>query len=505
MGYDVWRSTTNDPTTAANITPGDTILTTFNDTTAVAGVTYYYWVKADNDGGSSAFSTGDSGIRALAVTTVAQVRPDNSYTTAQNLGPTTAVQVNAALSSASDVNWYQFTLTSPGDAYTQFKITFTGAAGKIKAALYANPAHSGVTLAGVDGAGTETLSLGHLAAGTYYVRVYGYAALSYSLLVIPPQAQQVAPVAPATPATVAASSTYSDGVHLAWTAPSGATGYQVWRSTTNDSTTAAELTTTDVTATSYVDTTAVVGTTYYYWIVADNSVGSSGYSADASGVRVSGPATVAQATNNTSYTTAQNLGTVTSALQVNGALASASIVNWYEFTISAAGDSTSQIVIAFTGAAGKIKAALYSDPAHKGAILAGTDAAGTETLSLQGLAAGTYYIRVYGSAALSYTLTVTPPVAATSSQPTSAPAATTGLTASNSTFSNGVHLSWTASTSATGYQVWRSTTNTSGSATKLTSTDVTATTYVDTTAVVGTTYYYWVVADNSAGSSGYSV
>ncbi len=86
MGYDVWRSTTNDPTTAANITPGDTILTTFNDTTAVAGVTYYYWVKADNDGGSSAFSTGDSGIRALAVTTVAQVRPDNSYTTAQNLG-----------------------------------------------------------------------------------------------------------------------------------------------------------------------------------------------------------------------------------------------------------------------------------------------------------------------------------------------------------------------------------------------------------------------------------
>ena len=51
------------------------------------------------------------------------------------------------------------------------------------------------------------------------------------------------------------------------------------------------------------------------------------------------------------------------------------------------------------------------------------------------------------------------------------------------------------------YEVWRSISNNSGTATKISSPDVTGTSYDDTTAVVGTTYWYWVKAKNTGGTS----
>ncbi|HSU67686.1 MAG TPA: PPC domain-containing protein, partial [Tepidisphaeraceae bacterium] len=85
----------------------------------------------------------------------------------------------------------------------------------------------------------------------------------------------------------------------------------------------------------------------------------------------------------------------------------------------------------------------------------------------------------------------------------SAPPAPTGVTASNGTFTDGVHVSWTAAPTATSYQVWRATTNSSSKATQIAS-GVATTAYTDTTATAGTTYYYWVKAVNSAGTSGFS-
>lgn len=84
------------------------------------------------------------------------------------------------------------------------------------------------------------------------------------------------------------------------------------------------------------------------------------------------------------------------------------------------------------------------------------------------------------------------------------PAAPTGVSASDGTFSDGVHVTWAAPTGATAYEVWRNTTNSSSSATKISATDVTTTTYTDTTATAGKTYFYWVKAKNSAGTSGFS-
>ncbi|NLX22688.1 MAG: hypothetical protein GXY55_13630 [Phycisphaerae bacterium] len=83
------------------------------------------------------------------------------------------------------------------------------------------------------------------------------------------------------------------------------------------------------------------------------------------------------------------------------------------------------------------------------------------------------------------------------------PDAPTGVTASDGTYLDRVAVAWNASTGATGYQVWRATTNNSGSASQLAAPTVTS--YDDTTAVSGTTYYYWVKATNSSGSSGFSI
>jgi hypothetical protein len=88
--YEVWRSTANDSGSAGKLTdvaPGLTaekresrtlrytanqpvlaprsVNPAYDDTSAAAGATYYYWVKAVNAGGASAFSSPDSGYAAV--------------------------------------------------------------------------------------------------------------------------------------------------------------------------------------------------------------------------------------------------------------------------------------------------------------------------------------------------------------------------------------------------------------------------------------------------------
>ncbi len=89
-------------------------------------------------------------------------------------------------------------------------------------------------------------------------------------------------------------------------------------------------------------------------------------------------------------------------------------------------------------------------------------------------------------------------ITVTSSQP---PAAPTGLTASAG--SGKISLSWTASSGASSYNVYRGTTAGGESATPL-ATNVTTTTYADTTAAAGTKYYYKVAAVNTSGTSSLS-
>jgi len=86
----------------------------------------------------------------------------------------------------------------------------------------------------------------------------------------------------------------------------------------------------------------------------------------------------------------------------------------------------------------------------------------------------------------------------------SLPPATSGLlTASNGTSASHVALTWVKSSYATSYKIFRSTSNNRESASQI-ATGVSGTSYNDTSAVAGATYYYWVKATNTAGDSGFS-
>ena len=69
-----------------------------------------------------------------------------------------------------DVDWYEFTVSSGFTA----TMTFTDAVGDLELEAY-----SGTTFAWLDGSYSasdmESITLTGLAAGPYYVRVYGYA------------------------------------------------------------------------------------------------------------------------------------------------------------------------------------------------------------------------------------------------------------------------------------------------------------------------------------------
>ena len=85
-----------------------------------------------------------------------------------------------------------------------------------------------------------------------------------------------------------------------------------------------------------------------------------------------------------------------------------------------------------------------------------------------------------------------------------APQPPTNVAASDGTYTDKVLVTWTAPANATAYEVWRNTSNNSGTATKISSSDVIGTSYSDTTATAGTTYWYWVKAKNASETSGVS-
>jgi hypothetical protein len=85
-----------------------------------------------------------------------------------------------------------------------------------------------------------------------------------------------------------------------------------------------------------------------------------------------------------------------------------------------------------------------------------------------------------------------------------APQPPTNVAATDGTYTDKVRVTWTASANATGCEVWRSASNTTGAATKISTSDVTGTTFDDATATAGTTYWYWIKAKNSTGTSNFS-
>jgi fibronectin type 3 domain-containing protein len=266
-----------------------------------------------------------------------------------------------------------------------------------------------------------------------------------------------------TPPPAPAGLTASPGnaqVTLNWGASTGATSYNVKRSTTSGGpyTTIA----TGVTATSFTNTGLTNGTTYHFVVSAVNSFGESGNSNQASATPIGTPTPPSPPTG---VTATPGNAQVT--------------LNW-----NASTGATSYNVKRSTTSGGP-----YT-----------TIATGVTATSFTntGLTNGTTYFFVVSAVNSAGESANSGQVPATPQQ--ALPPAPTGLTASPGNAQ--VTLNWNASSGATSYNVKRSTT--SGGPYTTIATGVTATSFTNTGLTNGTTYFFVVSAVNSAGQSGNS-
>jgi uncharacterized protein (DUF362 family) len=139
----------------------------------------------------------------------------------------------------------------------------------------------------------------------------------------------------------------------------------------------------------------------------------------------------------------------------------------------------------------------WGDGTNSGWLPVGTTSAKKSWTSL-----GTYNVRAQARCAnhTSFLSSWSEPLPVTINSPPSPP---TNVQASDGSYMEKVQVTWTASSGATSYTVYRAT-STLRRATKVAIVTTSNTTYDDTTASVGRSYYYWVKASNSYGTSGFS-
>ena len=275
----------------------------------------------------------------------------------------------------------------------------------------------------------------------------------------PVSATDFDPNAPLPPAAPTVTMTYSDSgkPKLTWNAVSGATSYRVFRSESRGTGYSLLGTTT---ATSYTNTGAAVGKTYYYRVKAVNSVGTSGYSNIVSGkAKAAAPAAP---------------------------------------SVTAGNSSTGKPQLTWKAVSGAVKYEVYrSTRQNSGYSLLGTTTS-TSYVNTGASTGTTYYYRVKAvnrnGMASGYSNIVSGKAKA------AAPAAPS-VTAGNSSTGK-PRLTWKAVSGATSYRIYRS--ESRGTGYSLLGT-TSSTSYVNTGAAAGKTYYYRVKAVNRDGmASGYS-
>ena len=415
--YEIYRSTQQ--STGYSLL-GTTTSTSYVNTSAAAGKTYYYKVCAVNSAGTSAYSNIVSGRAKAAIPAAPRVTIGNS------------------------------------SASGKPQLTWAAVDGAAKYEIYRSTQQStGFTLLGTT-TSTSYVNTGAAVGKTYYYKVRALnvdgAAGAYSSTVSG-AAKAVAPAAP----TV--TMTYSDSgkPKLTWSAVSGAASYRVYRSESRGTGYSLLGTTT---STSYVNTGAAVGKTYYYKVRALNVDGAAGaYSSTVSGA---------------AKAVAPAAPTVTMTYSDGGKP---------KLTWSAVSGATSYRVY-------------RSESRGTGYSLLGTTTS-TSYVNTGAAVGKTYYYRVkaVNSAGTSAYSNI---VSGTARTP--APAAPV-LKGGTSSASGKPQLTWAAVDGAAKYDVYRSN-SADGTFSKVGSTD--KTTYVNTGAVKGVTYFYKIRAVGASGASGFS-
>lgn len=300
-------------------------------------------------------------------------------------------------------------------------------------------------------------------------------------------------------------------ISLSWTAGSGATSYSLYRSAQSGYQPPTPFAT-GITGTSYTDTGLNVGTTYYYQVVAVNASGPSGFSAEAYATTpgVNPDPTKYHFETDThrwSYGGAQISGIATSstrafagsrslAVSFNGATGGTSSVSVGDVVVPAGTTITLRVWIPSGSPVNLIEP--YVQDYNWGwtaSWFGNLTGNAWNTINITVPAGGVTPLKQLGlrfttSAAWTGTVYVDSVNWDTLSEP-SAPAGLTAVGAAGK-----VTLNWSATATATTYNIKRSTTSGSGYTTIGTSVEPA---FIDTGVVNGTTYYYVVSAANAAG------
>ena len=515
-GYRVFRSQTNDASGASEI--ADVTGLTHNDTTAVPNVTYYYFVEAYNGTGTSARSSGESGFRQLAppatpanLSATDGAHPDkievswssSANATGYHLYRSLTTSINDA-SEVADTTSTSFTDTqvSAETSYYYFVRAYNGGgsssfSGYEVGHRLANPpavptnlsasdgtssAHIEVTWSPVSGAdgyrlyrGTTNISGDateiHDLSGTsfndpnvapdtnYYYFVSAYNSEGESDLSAPDVGQRLANP-PAIPNNLSASDgTSSEHIAVSWSSVSGATGYRLYRGTTNVSGDAIEIQ--DLAGTSFNDADVAPDTNYYYFVSAYNDEAESDLSVPDVGQRLANPPAIP---NNLS---------------------------------ASDGTSSEHIAVSWSSVSGATGYRLYRGTTNvSGDAIEIQDLAGT-SFNDADVAPDTnyyYFVSAYNGEAES-DLSV-PDVGQRLPNPPSVP---TNLSASDGTSQDHIAVSWSSVSGATGYRLYRGTTNVSGDAIEIQ--DLAGTSFNDTDVAPDTNYYYFISAYNDEAES----
>jgi len=431
--YNVYYATTSGVTSTSG-TKITSVSAPYVQTGLTAGTTYFYVVTAVN-------SSGESAASAQASAGTASAPPEPTVPAAPTgvtaTGGTNQVAISwSAVSSATSYNVYYATT-------------------------------SGVTKANgtkISNATSPTVQTG-LAAGTAYyyivtaVNSVGEGAASNQVAATTLPAVPT-PTAPAAPTAVTAVGGANQAT-ITWPAVSGAASYNVYWSATSG------VTTTNGTkiagaSSPYVKTGLSAGTTYYFIVTANNSVGESAASTQATATTNAAPPAVPATPAGVTATGGANQVSLSWA-----AVPGATSYNIYWATTSGVTTSGTRITVA------------------------------SNSYVQTGLAASTtYYYIVTAANAAGQSVASAQVSAATNAPVVTIPAAPAGVTAAGG--ANQVSISWPAVSGATSYNIYYATasgvTKTSGA--KITNA---SSPYVQTGLAAGTTYYYIVTAVNSAG------
>ena len=263
----------------------------------------------------------------------------------------------------------------------------------------------------------------------------------------------------------ASDGTYADKVHITWNSVNGASYYRVYRATSSGGTKTALGSW--QTSRSYDDTSVTPGTTYYYWVKA---------ATDSSG---------SQASDYSPYDTGWAKEHTVSTPSTPSGPSSGCIGSSLSFSTGGATDSLGHSVqYRFDWGDGHYSS--WSSSAS------GSHSYGSE---------GAYQVKAQARCSVDTSIVSgwSSAKAVTISGPPSAPS---NVQASDGTYSNKVHITWNSVSGATRYEVYRA--SSSGGSYSQIASNVTGTSYDDTSVTAGQHYWYKVKACNGCGCSGYS-